>query len=112
MPQTQLFYYTFVVFRYCPSVHPFRYKILPESHRRSFGSEEDNLLSIIAHNLLVYMLMVGLTAKETMDMIQGFTARTRLSTLEERLLQQTIKHVEQNVRNFWRERELRIMFSD
>lgn len=79
------------------TVRPYRYNILPGSHHRSFGSEEDNLLSIIAHNILVYMLMVGLTAKETMDMVQGFTARTRLATFEERLLQQTIRHVEQNV---------------
>lgn len=74
-----------------------RYNILPESHRRSFGAEEDHLLSIIAHNLLIYMLMVGMGSKVTMDLVQGFTARTRLATVEEKLLQRTMQHVEQNV---------------
>ena len=50
------------------------------------------------HNLLVYMLMVGLSPEEMTDLIHRLTARTRLATAEERLLQQTLKHVEQNVR--------------
>ena len=44
------------------------------------------------------MLMVGLSPEETTDLIHRLTARTRLATAEERLLQQTLKHVEQNVR--------------
>lgn len=75
----------------------YRYKSLTEAHRQAFGSEEDNLLSIILHDLLVYMLMVGLTATETTNLIHRFSARTRLATIEERLLQQTLKYVEQNV---------------
>ena len=77
--------------------NPCRYNSLPEVHRRTFGSEEDHLLSIVAHNLLVYMLMVGLSPKETMLLINNFTARTRLATFEEKLLQQTIRYVERNV---------------
>ncbi len=74
-----------------------RYNSLPVVHRRTFGSEEDHLLSIIAHNLLVYMLMVGLSPRETMSLINNFTARTRLATFEERLLQHTIRYLEDNV---------------
>ena len=75
-----------------------RYSSLSEAHRQAFGSAEDTLLSLVLHNLLVYMLMVGLSPEETTDLIHRLTARTRLATAEERLLQQTLKHVEQNVR--------------
>ena len=75
-----------------------RYTSLSEAHRQAFGSEEDTLLSLVLHNLLVYMLMVGLSPEETTDLIHRLMARTRLATAEERLLQQTLKHVEQNVR--------------
>ena len=75
-----------------------RYSSLSEAHRQAFGSEEDTLLSLVLHNLLVYMLMVGLSPEETTDLIHRLMARTRLATAEERLLQQTLKHVEQNVR--------------
>jgi len=75
-----------------------RYSSLSEAHRQAFGSEEDTLLSLVLHNLLVYMLMVGLSTEETTDLIHRLMARTRLATAEERLLQQTLKHVEQNVR--------------
>jgi len=73
-----------------------RYSSLSEAHRQAFGSEEDTLLSLVLHNLLVYMLMVGLSTEETTDLIHRLMARTRLATAEERLLQQTLKHVEQN----------------
>ena len=75
-----------------------RYTSLSEAHRQTFGSEEDTLLSLVLHNLLVYMLMVGLSPEETTDLIHRLMARTQLATAEERLLQQTLKHVEQNVR--------------
>ena len=64
----------------------------------AFGVEEDYLLSLVLHNLLVYMLMVGMSAEETTDFIHRLTARTRLATAEEKLLQKTLKLVEQNVR--------------
>lgn len=60
-----------------------------------FASEEDNLLSIILHNLLVYMLMVGLSPRDTTEIVHRFSARTRLAVVEERLMQQTLKHIEQ-----------------
>ena len=85
------------------SVSLSRYSSLSEAHRQAFGSEEDTLLSLVLHNLLVYMLMVGLSKEETTDLIHRLMARTRLATAEERLLQQTLKHVEQNVREgVWR----------
>ncbi len=46
------------------------------------------------HDLLVYMLMVGLDPQRTMELIQRFAAQTRLAIGEERLLQQTLKHIE------------------
>ena len=71
-----------------------RYSSLSEAHRQAFGSEEDTLLSLVLHNLLVYMLMVGLSPEETTDLIHRLMARTQLATAD----QQTLKHVEQNVR--------------
>ena len=64
----------------CISVSLSRYLSLSEAHCQAFGSEEDTLLSLV---LLVYMLP---------------DARTQLGTAEERLLQQTLNHMEQNVR--------------
>ena len=75
-----------------------RYSSLSEAHRQAFCSEEDTLLSLVLHNLLVYMLMVGLSPEETTDLIHRLMARTRLATAEERLVQQTLEHMEQNVR--------------
>ena len=75
-----------------------RYNTLPEEEKQVFGLEEDNLLSIILHNLLVFMLMVGMGQEETAMLIHRFAARTRLATSEEKLLQQTLKYIEQNVR--------------
>ena len=72
-----------------------RYNSLSESHRQTFGFEEDNLLSIILHNLLVYMLVVGLTPQDTTGIVHRFSARTRLAIVEERMMQQTLKHIEQ-----------------
>ena len=67
-----------------------RYSSLSEAHRQAFGSEEDTLLSLLLHNLLVYILMVGLSPEETTDLIHCLMARNRLL--------QTLEHVEQNVR--------------
>ena len=44
------------------------------------------------------MLMVGMSQEETAMLIHRFAARTRLATSEEKLLQQTLKYIEQNVR--------------
>lgn len=71
-----------------------RHVSLSEEHQQAFGLEEDNLLSVLLHNLLVYMLMVGVGQQETTGFIHRFTARSRLATVEEKLLQQTLKHVE------------------
>ena len=76
---------------------PLRYNSLSEGHRQAFGADEDYLLSLILHNLLVYMLALGKTAAETTDIIHRLTARTRLATLEEKQLQKTLRIVEQNV---------------
>ena len=78
--------------------HTHRYSSLSEAHRQAFGVEEDFLLSLILHNLLVYMLMVGLSPGDTTEFIQRLTARTRLATVEEKLLQKTLKLVEQRDR--------------
>ena len=75
-----------------------RYNTLPEEEKHEFGLEEDNLLSIILHNLLVFMLMVGMSQEETAMLIHRFAARIRLATSEEKLLQQTLKYIEQKVR--------------
>ena len=77
-----------------------RYNTLHEEDRREFGLEEDNLLSIVLHDLLVFMLMVGLGQEETAMLIHRFAAKIRLATSEEKLLQQTLKYIEQNVRIF------------
>lgn len=74
-----------------------RYNTLPEEEKHEFGLEEDNLLSIILHDLLVFMLMVGLSREETTMLIHRFAARIRLATSEEKLLQQTLKYIEQKV---------------
>ena len=57
------------------------------------------MLSLILHNLLVYMLMVGMGTEETLDIVQRLAAKTRLATIEEKLLHQTLKHVEEKVSN-------------
>jgi hypothetical protein len=44
------------------------------------------------------MLMVGLSREETAMLIHRFAARIRLATSEEKLLQQTLKYIEQKVR--------------
>ena len=71
-----------------------RYNSLNVTRRHVFGFEEDNLISIILHNLLVYMLMMGLGPHKTTDLIHKFSAQTRLAVGEERLLQQTLKYIE------------------
>ena len=76
----------------------YRYNTLHEDERREFGLEEDNLLSIVLHDLLVFMLMVGMGHEETTMLIHRFAARIRLATSEEKLLQQTLKYIEKNVR--------------
>lgn len=76
----------------------YRYNTLTEEDRHLFGLEEDNLLSIILHNLLVFMLMVGMGQEETSMLIHCFAAKTRLATSEEKLLQQTLKYIEKKVR--------------
>ena len=75
----------------------YRYNILSEAHRQAFGSEEDNLLSLILHDLMVYMLMIGLSPGDTAGLVHRLMARTRLAIAEERQLQLTLKHVEQQV---------------
>ena len=75
----------------------YRYNSLLEGHRQAFGAEEDYLLSLVLHNLLVYMLATGMSPGDTTDVIHRLTARTRLATLEEKQLQKTLKLVEQNV---------------
>lgn len=55
------------------------------------------MLSLILHNLLVYMLMVGMGTEETLETVQRLAAKTRLATIEEKLLNQTLKHVEEKV---------------
>ena len=72
-----------------------RYNSLAEAHRLAFGFEEDDMLSLILHNLLVYMLMVGMGTEETLETVQRLAAKTRLATIEEKLLNQTLKHVEE-----------------
>lgn len=76
-----------------------RYNSLADGHRQAFGFEEDDMLSLILHNLLVYMLMVGMGTEETLDIVQRLAAKTRLATIEEKLLHQTLKHVEEKVSN-------------
>ena len=51
------------------SVSLSRYLSLLKAHCQAFGSEEDTVLSLVLHNLLVYMLMVGLSTEETTDLI-------------------------------------------
>ena len=52
---------------------------------------------MILHNLLVCMLLVGLSPQETTEIVHRFSARTRLATVEEKLLHQTLKYVEKCV---------------
>jgi hypothetical protein len=70
-----------------------RYDSLPDTKRHKFGYEEDNLLSIILHNLLIFLLMIGISPNETMDISQRISARTRLATVEEKLLQSTMSEL-------------------
>lgn len=81
-----------------------RYNSLSVSQRQLFGFEEDNLISIVLHNLLVYMLMMGLGPQKTMELVQRFSARTRLAIGEERLLQQTLQYTEQCIEEDVREK--------
>ena len=74
-----------------------RYNSLSEAHRQAFGADEDYLLSLVLHNLLVYMLALGKTPGETTDFVHRLTARTRLATLEEKQLQKALRLVEQDV---------------
>ncbi|XP_011405011.1 PREDICTED: MAP kinase-activating death domain protein-like [Amphimedon queenslandica] len=71
-----------------------RYNSLPCSSRLNFGYEEDTLLSIVLHNVLVFLLMIGISPKETMDVCHRISARTRLATAEEKLLQETMSELE------------------
>lgn len=41
------------------------------------------------------MLVVGLTPQDTTGIVHRFSARTRLAIVEERMMQQTLKHIEQ-----------------
>ena len=67
------------------------------SQRQLFGYEEDTLLSIILHNILVFLLMIGISPEETLDVCQRLSARTRLATAEEKLLQQTLSELKNAV---------------
>lgn len=77
-----------------------RYNSLPSSKRRSFGYEEDALLSIVLHNILIFLLMVGISPSDTMDVCHRISARTRLATAEEKLLQVTMSELEKAVSHF------------
>ena len=48
---------------------PLQVLVPVEAHCQALGSEEDTVLSLVLHNLLVYMLMVGLSTEETTDLI-------------------------------------------
>ena len=61
------------------------------------------MLSILLHNLLVCMLAVGLSPHDTTEIVHRFSARTRLAVMEEKLLQQTLKHIEQCIEEDVRE---------
>ena len=75
----------------------FRYNSLPVFRRQAFGYEEDTLLSIVLHNVLIFLLMVGISPGETMDICHRISARTRLATVEEKLLQVTMNELEKAV---------------
>ena len=72
----------------------YRYNSLPATCRNTFGYAEDALISIALHNLLVFMLMVGMSTDESLDLCQRLSAKTRLATVEEKLLQQTMQELE------------------
>ena len=76
-----------------------RYNSLPATCRSTFGYAEDALISIALHNLLVFMLMVGMTTDESLDLCQRLSAKTRLATAEEKLLQQTMQELEVSLKN-------------
>ena len=67
------------------------------SQRQLFGYEEDTLLSIVLHNILIFLLMIGISPEETLDVCQRLSARTRLATAEEKLLQQTLSELKNAV---------------
>lgn len=74
-----------------------KYNSLSGAEQQAFSFEEDSLLSILFHDLLVCMLAVGLSPHDTTQIIHRFSARTRLAVMEEKLLQQTLKHIEQSL---------------
>ena len=78
-------------------LHTLRYDSLGVSQRQLFGYEEDTLLSIILHNILIFLLMIGISPEETLDVCQRLSARTRLATAEEKLLQQTLSELKNAV---------------
>ena len=43
------------------------------------------------------MLVVGLSPRETTEIVHRFSARTRLSMVEEKLLHRTLQHVEEGI---------------
>lgn len=71
-----------------------RYNSLPLSKRQEFSYKEDTLLSVILHNILVFLLMVGVSPFDTLDLCHRLSAKTRLATAEEKLLQQTLRELE------------------
>lgn len=83
-----------ILLAYCTH---FRYNSLPSSNRQFFAYEEDTLLSIVLHNILIFLLMIGISPKETMDVCHRISARTRLATAEEKLLQATMSELENAV---------------
>lgn len=75
----------------------FRYNRLPLIKRQEFSYEEDTLLSVILHNLLLFLLMMGVTKKDAIDLCHRLSAKTRLASVEEKLLQQTLNELEDPV---------------
>ena len=71
-----------------------RYTALPLAKRVEFSYEEDTLLSVILHNVLVFLLMMGVSSKHTIDLCHRLSAKTRLASMEEKLLQQTLTELE------------------
>lgn len=62
-----------------------------------FAYEEDILLSVILHNVLLFLLMMGVSPRDTIDLCRRLSAKTRLASIEEKLLQQTLAELEDAV---------------
>lgn len=72
----------------------YRFNSLSLADRLEFSYEEDTLLSVILHNVLLFLLMMGVSPKDTIDLCHRLSAKTRLASVEEKLLQQTLSELE------------------